>query len=218
MIYYKFLNNNDENVIGQYPQTILSKNYDPSLSNSHWNLKRNKFADFNLNYELVLNLRSTPTNFLDGASSPSGLIISEKVKSFLSDFNLPPHKFYRIKVYQKNKLLDYYLLQIINTDIWDYIDEEKSTIKVSNSINDYTISVPVISKEYVKKLNEFYLLDFNYTLSPESIFFKKNYPNFDIISLDNLAEDFFFSLKLKKALENEKLDSGGIFKIIKFLK
>ena len=103
MIYYKSLNKIILILISQgiYPQTILSDDYNPSLPNSHWNLKRNEFAKFDLNYQLKMNLNAKPTSFLDGASSSNGLIVSENLKLFLNDFNLPPHKFYKIEVMHK---------------------------------------------------------------------------------------------------------------------
>ena len=218
-MYFKFLNNTDNDIIGHYPQTKLGDEYNPSLPNSHWNLKRNEFAKFDLNYQLEINNKAKPTSFLDGASSPSGLIVSEKLKSFLNDFNLPPHKFYKIKVKHKNNFINYYLLQIITFGIWDYIDVEKSTLKISNSINSHNfVTTPVISKLYVEKLNKYYLKDFNQNLSPNEIYFKDSFPLYDIISIDSLVEEMMFSSRLKKSLENNNLSDGSEFKILRYLK
>jgi hypothetical protein len=219
MIYFKFLINTDTDIIGHYPQTKLSDNYNPSLPNSHWNLKRNEFPKFDLNYQLELNYNAKPTSFLDGASSPSGLIVNENLKLFLNDFNLPPHKFHKIEVRHKNNFINYYLLQIITRDIWQYIDVEKSTLKISNSINSHNfVTAPVISKLYVEKLNKYYLKDFNQNLLPNEIYFKDNFPLYDIISIDSLVEEMIFSSRLKKSLENNNLSDGSEFKILRYLK
>ncbi len=116
MEYYTINNSDNLKEIGFYPQTDFYKGYNPVLANSIWQVKPDEFPDFKLNYELELNKNAIPTNYLDGTSSPPGIIVDNKLKSIFEKFSLPPHHFYPIKVYHVGKLLDYYCFHFIIND------------------------------------------------------------------------------------------------------
>ncbi|KKM62567.1 hypothetical protein LCGC14_1520310, partial [marine sediment metagenome] len=187
MLYFKIFNSDNLDEIGHYPQTKLKAGYNPSLPESHWQVKSNEFPDFIPNYELELHEKAVPTNLIDPASGSFGLVVDSKLKTLFQEFNLPPHHFYPIKIYQKSKLLDYYWMHFIISDFWENIDMDKSTLRIqSNTSKDIYIILPVLSKEYVEKLSLYYLHKYEYTLFADKLYFKDSFQIYDIIDIEFL--------------------------------
>jgi hypothetical protein len=104
MKFYNLGHSSNLEVIGHYPQTKLMDNYNPTLENSHRNVQWDKLSDLNPLYGLEMYESSLPTDIIDRASLAFGLVVSEKLKMVLKSLNLPPHRFYPIRVIHQKKL------------------------------------------------------------------------------------------------------------------
>ncbi|HEA20395.1 hypothetical protein LCGC14_1520330 [marine sediment metagenome] len=94
MRYFSISATHDLGIIGHYSQTKLKDGYNPTLHNSHWQVRADEFPDFVPNLELEIDKKAKPTNFLDGASGFNGFLVDKPFKSILEKFRLPPHHFY----------------------------------------------------------------------------------------------------------------------------
>lgn len=207
MKYYSIARSTDKKIIGHYPQSSLKPGYAPRLPNGHWNIRSHKFAEFSLNYELVLNKKAKPTNYLDGYDNNFGYLVDGKFKKILQKFNLPPHRFYPIKVYQKDTLLEYYWFHFIIDDFWDFIDSNESYAEVVkfdgfDSVVEKKISITSLNQiiEDQKKAV------FPYNIRIGEIKMKNNFPKYDVYEMGCLSYNKIISANLKNALINENLN------------
>jgi hypothetical protein len=202
--YYKIWNSGDINEIGHYPQTKLNDGYNPTLPNSHWQVEANKFPDFTPNYELKLYKNAFPTDYLDADSKPTGIFISRKLKELIQNFRLPPHKFYKIDVFQNEKKLDYYWLHYIVDDFWEYVDLEKSTAKVYHLVNKkYSEIIPITSLNKIEDMKS--NLERGFKLALDKIIFKAELP-YDLFKISNIIyEPVIISELLRDEMRNHKI-------------
>lgn len=202
MNYYKVSNTENINEIGNYPQTKLLKGYDPTLPNSHWNVLSNEFPEFTPNYELELLNNSIATDYLDVDSKPTGIFVSEKLKKIIETFNLPPHRFYKIKVIQNKKNIDYYWFHYIVNDFWEYVDLNESMIEIYHMVNkkhSEVLRIKSINNIEILKEN----LERGFKLRLFKIIFKNKYP-YDIYKISNIIyEPVIVSESLLNALQEE---------------
>lgn len=204
-------------VIGHYPQTDFRDGYNPTLSDSHWQVKKNEFPDFVPNFELELHDTAIPTDLIDGIGGYHGLLISSKFKDVLQKYVLPSHHFYPIKVYHKNKLLNYFWFHYLVQDIWNGINLKESEIRIQHSSNkDNMVILPLIDKSYVKYLNDYFLNKHEFNLLPEKIVLNKNFKSLDVIDIDFLYSYPLISNELRKTLLEEGL-TGFELKLYKKL-
>ncbi len=198
MKYYSISRSDDLKVIGHYPQTLLKDDYNPSLPNGHWNLYPIEFANFELNYELELNSKAIPTNYLDGYDN-FGMLVDFKFKSVLEKFNLPPHRFYPIKVYHKGNLLEYYWFHYI-IDIWQYTNIELSSALIMKKF-DFEIEkiIPIPNLKTIEQFEE--NLSFEQELMLNKLVLKTNYDVIKIGKVQYLPR--LFSEPLLNALQYE---------------
>ncbi|MGG8498136.1 imm11 family protein [Tenacibaculum sp. TC6] len=199
MKYYNIGRSDDLKVIGHYPQTTLREGYNPSLPDSHWQVKPHEFPNFIPNLELELHKNANRTDYLH-FHDISGFIISEKFKSILKTFNLRSHAFYPIKVYHKGELLEYFWFHYI-LNIWEYVDLDRSTAQVVKKFEreiEKIIPIPDLTnlEEYEKSLG------FEKCLKINKLYLKKNYPYFDVIKITKVQFiPRLFSLDLLNALQ-----------------
>jgi len=202
MKYYIINWSDDLRKIGYYPQTGLSKGYNPTLDNSHRKVDQFNFPDFIPNLELELHENAIPTNFIMRIGATFGIIIDDKFKNLLQQFNLPPHHFYKIKVSYNNVILNYYWFHYIVDDFWDYIDLENSTIKITHNTNHENFKIKPIKS--IQNLIEIRTnLERGFYLTANELILKKNLP-YDIFSLTNeLYYPPIISERLKNKLDDE---------------
>jgi len=218
MLYYKLSNAIEIEEIGHYPQTSFSKGHNPSLPNSHWQVRAYEFPNFSPNFDIELHRKSEATNIIDGIGGYHGILLDEMTKNILEKAQLPPHRFHPINVVQSGKKLDYYWFHFITNNFINYIDTEKSTIKIQHNINDNNFVVqPVLSIDYLKRLINYYNSQLNYNIIPENIYFTDNWPNYDLFTLDPWIHDTIISSKLKKILSENNLN-GFITNLIRSIK
>lgn len=149
-MYYSYSFSNDLKVIGHYPQVSLKKGYNPRLPESHWQVKKDVFPNFCPKLELELHDKAIPTDYLH-FSDLNGIIISGKFRKILELHKLPRHRFYHIKVYHHNILLEYYWFHYIIDDFWNSINKKESYAEIVN-INTFPNiegKIPIISKDQI---------------------------------------------------------------------
>lgn len=192
------------NVIGHYPQTELRNSYNPSLPNSHRQVHPHNFPEFDPNLELTLHEKAIPTDFIEKSGASFGMIINAKFKNIIEQFNLPPHRFYPIKVFQKGHLLDYYWFHYVVDDFWKYLDKENSKAVIFDDNKNFeaiqNLSLDLDPEEY--KNLEYFELPYNQHLRWEQISFKPDFPNYDLYQTKSFGLDTFLSHKLITALED----------------
>ena len=131
MEYYLLSRSHNLKITGFDPQSKPKQGFNPTLPDSFWQVHPFEFPDFQPKLDLEMHRRAMPTNYLHyGGGLTVGILVDKKLKELLELFHLPPHRFYKIRVYQNNKLLDYYWFHYIIDDFWDYVDLEKSSLKV----------------------------------------------------------------------------------------
>lgn len=211
MKYFSISPTNDLEVIGHYPQTDFSDNYNPTLPESHWQVKFNEFPDFKPNYKLDIHPKAIPTNLISGTGGYLGLLIDFELKQLLEQHNLPQCHFYRIDVQHNNKLLNYYWLHYVMDDVWKNIELESSEIRIqhlSNS-NNYVV-LPMINKDYMTHLHNYFLNNHEFHIIPEKIILKNKIKELDIIDLSFLHSKPLISYRLKKAIEEQGMNGYGL--------
>ena len=209
-MFFRISHNHDLNIIGYYPQTDIAKGYNPISNNGHRNVKRYEFPDFVPNYELELHPKAKATSLLPKVGPSFGLVVDGNFKEILSKHKLPPHHFYKIKVYQKDRILDYYWFHYIVDDFWEFVDKEKSYGEVySVKRNIYTIyeKVNIISKDQIIELRRNLVLP---KMFSAKTIMKTTFPNYDLYETE-LTNTMFLSAKLKLAIEEAGL-TGMVIK------
>ncbi|MFL0121200.1 imm11 family protein [Tenacibaculum maritimum] len=207
MKYYSINNSDDLKTIGYYPQTELSKEYKSKVANSldsHWKMRYDAFQEFLPSYSLKLHKKAIATDYLSGYDLPFGFLVNLKLRRILEDYNLPPHKFYPIKVFHNKKELNYYWFHYY-FNIWDYVDFEKSTALIMKKF-DFKID-KVIPVPNLENINNFKLsLSFDKELMINELFFKDNFPGYDIFLVDKVQHlPIILSEKLIKRFEKEEV-------------
>lgn len=202
-------------ILGKYPQIEKESDYNLSANNSHWNVSWAKSPNFEPFYKIKIYDDAKATSLLSSLSGFYGLTVSVELKHLLTKFNLPEHHFYPIQVSHQNKNLEYYWFHFVNSFL-DYIDFNNTTFE-SFRKSPFLI-LDEINVTSVKELhNEEEKLNFEKAIRLKKITLKDSFPNYDVISLRNIAPIFLVSEKLKLALEESELN-GFVFTEYKQLK
>lgn len=186
MKYYTI--NWDDNLknVGYHPQTEIKRLNEVSTLYNHYDVEYNSFPDFIPNLELELHKKAKQTDYLNAFSISFGMIINDKFKSILEDFNLPSHAFYPIKVHQEKSVFKYYWFHYI-VDLWKYIDVQKSFLQVYKKFEfevEKVIPIP-------KKPEEIEVIKSSLPRQKElmihKIIFKDTFPKYDVFNLPQLG-------------------------------
>jgi hypothetical protein len=169
MKYFLISHSSDRKEIGDYPQTIPTEVIDANggfEETSRANLTNEHFPNVSPALEFELAKKAKLTDVLSASNIQArGLLVNEKVKKILEQFNIMNHKFYLGSVTAKGKKLPYYWLHIVNTS-FDGIDFEKSnfieTGFTGRKIGDVEINTfedyDKISREKMLKVEKLILL------------------------------------------------------------
>lgn len=205
MKYYNFNNSDNLSIIGHYPQTSLAKGYNPIVNNGHRNVEPDKFPDFLPNYELDLHSKANATDFLPRVGPGFGMVVNNKFKEILANFKLPNHHFYKMKVYQKNQILDYYWLHYIVDDFWGWLDREQSEAVIFDHKKDFEVVNSIdlnLSLDEIKKLKKGF--PYNLHVRWNKIVFKKGF-SYDLYQAKDVQLLEFISEDLKNALKETNI-------------
>ena len=207
MKYYSIDNSDNLKVIGHYPQTEFKKGFNHGTSNSYKNVNPHQFPAFDPCLDITLHKKAIATDYIGKVGVNFGWFVNEKFKVVLEQFNLPPHRFYPIKVYHRAELLDYYWFHFVVTDFWDFLDREKSKAVIYDdkknfeAIKDLDLN---LNPEDYKKL-EYFELPYHQNLRWEKIVFKNTYPKYDLYRTLSFGMKIFLSENLVNALNEAGL-------------
>lgn len=190
----------------QFPQVQeMIKGYDYDAKNSVDELA--KFYDSlppfepNLN-SFILHKQAKPTDFLSNSLTSVGYLISEKVKTLLSQFNLPEHKFYRASViHKKESVQGYYWFQIVN-DFRKFVDYGKSEFFIYKNFSQNAGSIDIQSeKDYLEKNSSIMIKDPTTRIWASKIAFTYAFPKqLDLFALSKFNANTFISKKLSQSM------------------
>ncbi|TDU43198.1 hypothetical protein BXY82_0606 [Gelidibacter sediminis] len=205
MNYYTINTSDDLKIIGHYPQTRIRVDTGENVRvDGYLAMKANDFPDFVPNFKLELHHKAKPTNFLPKNPASFGWIIDTKFKMILDNYNLPKHHYYKVKVYQNNKILDYYWLHYIVDDFWDFIDTDKSYVEVFKFETPFDIKVikniPIISQKQIIEEEEKY--DYG-NIRIGSIKMNKHFPKYDLYQTRCINYNTIISENLRNDLIKE---------------
>lgn len=142
MKYFNIGQTSEIDVIGFYPQTKRAVGYHVDSVN---NVMRNLFPDYQPLYGLELNPNSKATDVIDKGILNFGLVISQRFKTLLEAFNLPPHRFYPIDVLGTD--IKYYWFHYIS-NMEKYIDFNKTELEIYNSLPPFEVQKRFVSESY----------------------------------------------------------------------
>ncbi len=179
MKYYSIGSSDNLKVIGHYPQTEFKKDFNHGTPNSYRNVHPREFPNFNPDLEITLHKNAIPTDYIEKVGPAFGIIINKIFKTVLEQFNLPPHRFYPIKVYHKAELLEYYWFHYI-IDIWEFVDIEKSSAQIFHKFKfEVQEIIPIPNLDSILDFKK--SLDRKLKLKINSLILKKNHPKYDAI-------------------------------------
>lgn len=203
MKYYNLTTSDDLDSIGYYPQ----------VSNTENNLFGSPFSPQRINYgeipekipylELQFNKNAKVTDLLGTYNPYFGLLVSEKLKNVISNFHLPPYKFYPVKIFQEDHLLNYFWFNFYD-NLFKYIDFKKSTIEIYHKFNFNVLdTVPIESENNFEKVNS--TLDFEKAIRLKELFFNINFPKYDIVTNNIIGSGNFISEILLDSLNKNNI-------------
>lgn len=138
----------------------------------------------------------------------TGLLTNQRVRDILSQFNLPPHKFY--PCYVKNNdgnVYDYFWMQTSrDRDQEKFIDYGESELYIKKDILGLQKEKTKIqSVEDLEKIR--LTLKTGQAIKFSKVFMNKNFVslNLDLFKISRLSTDWIISERLKSALETENV-------------
>ncbi|MEZ4922160.1 MAG: hypothetical protein R2780_03225 [Crocinitomicaceae bacterium] len=110
-----------------YPAVQSAPDYNFNTENSIHRLNHHEFPDFEPNFTFHLSEGARVCDLMGQATiSASGLLISERLKNLLVEFNIAPHKLFPINIVGNGTSYNYYWLHIVWKEIEDLIDYNQS--------------------------------------------------------------------------------------------
>lgn len=182
----------------------MSRGYNLNADNSVWKIPILRKIDFNPNLNsFVLNYNSKLTDIIFdiGLLPSSGFLLTNKVKIILEKFNLPKHTFYPATIIHREKIYEYYWIQI-SEELSNFISYEKSTFDLKKNIGwQEWIDIEKCLK--FNNVEELILKNKNkgssfYNLIPEKLYMNKSY---DLYSFNYFSNHLIINYEIKKALD-----------------
>ena len=177
MKYYRLSESTDTNIIGYYPQTDVSEDSEFFSVFIDFQTRIEEFPEHIPKYIIILNKKAYPTDFIERVSVPYGLVVNNKIKSLITLYSLPNHKFYDTEVIYKKSKLNYYWFHFYD-DIFQYIDMKKSKfiLKWRDVIQEFCFT----SKEFYLSKEQETFGDFEKNLIIKEVYLLNSFPKYDI--------------------------------------
>ncbi len=218
-MYYTISNNNELKEKGNISQLTFAKSYNPTLSNSHRQVHKEKFPDFLPNLELHLIKEAIPLDILPKIGIKFGLLVNEKLKKVLLKFKLPKHHFYPIKVYHSEKVLNYFWLHYIIDDFWEFLDTQNSYSETTKMVTPTTFKVdeiiPILSTDQIIKIKRESFKN-RKPLRLGKVTMKKEFPKYDLYEIPYLGRQVIISESLKQEIKLQNITGVEIIPFERF--
>ena len=181
MKYYILSESTDTDIIGYYPQTDVSEDSEFFSVFIDFQTRIEEFPEHIPKYIIILNKKAYPTDFIERVSVPYGLVVNNKIKSLITLYSLPNHKFYDTEVIYKKSKLNYYWFHFYD-DIFQYIDMEKSKfiLKWRDVIQEFCFT----SKDFFKSKKKKTFEDFETELIIKEVYLLNSFPQYDIFHFE----------------------------------
>ena len=181
MKYYTLSESTDTNIIGYYPQTDVSEDSEFFSVFIDFQTRIEEFPEHIPKYIIILNKKAYPTDFIERVSVPYGLVVNNKIKSLITLYSLPNHKFYDTEVIYKKSKLNYYWFNFYD-DIFQYIDMERSKfiLKWRDVIQEFCFT----SKDFFKSKKRKTFEDFETELIIKEVYLLNSFPKYDIFHFE----------------------------------
>jgi hypothetical protein len=190
-----------------YPQVGLSLNYDKNNQNSIRNLKSFELPNFQPNFNYFeLNTKANLTDLLSASMMQYGLMISENLKSLITEFNLQEYQTFEVPVYSTKNTHQYYWLHFGKTDVLSNINFLKSNFAIYE-FGFKKDNITIESYEHYQSTLSSISSMSNIKAELISINSAPNYDLFVIPFIDGLI---YVSNNLKSAIEQSKLTGVDI--------
>ena len=181
MKYYILSESTDTDIIGYYPQTDVSEDSEFFSVFIDFQTRIEEFPEHIPKYIIILNKKAYPTDFIERVSVPYGLVVNNKIKSLITLYSLPNHKFYDTEVIYKKSKLNYYWFHFYD-DIFQYIDMKKSKfiLKWRDVIQEFCFT----SKEFYLSKEQETFEDFEKNLIIKEVYLLNSFPKYDIFHFE----------------------------------
>ena len=181
MKYYILSESTDTNIIGYYPQTDVSEDSEFFSVFIDFQTRIEEFPEHIPKYIIILNKKAYPTDFIERVSVPYGLVVNNKIKSLITLYSLPNHKFYDTEVIYKKSKLNYYWFHFYD-GIFQYIDMKKSKfiLKWRDVIEEFCFT----SKEFYLSKEQETFGDFEKNLIIKEVYLLNSFPKYDIFHFE----------------------------------
>ena len=198
MKYYILSESTDTDIIGYYPQTDVSEDSEFFSVFIDFQTRIEEFPEHIPKYIIILNKKAYPTDFIERVSVPYGLVVNNKIKSLITLYSLPNHKFYDTEVIYKKSKLNYYWFHFYD-DIFQYIDMEKSKfiLKWRDVIQEFCFT----SKEFYLSKEQETFGDFEKNLIIKEVYLLNSFPRYDIFHFE--GRDIISEKLLNAFIEND---------------
>ena len=185
-----------------YPQSGLCLNYDKNSQNSIRNLKSFELPNFQPNFNYFeLDTKANLTDLLSASMMQYGLMISEDLKSLITEFNIQEYQTFEVPVYSIKNTHQYYWLHFGETDILSNINFPKSNFAICEfGVKKDNITIESY-EHYQSTLSSISSMS-NIKAELISINSAPNYDLFVIPFIDGLI---YLSNNLKSAIEQSNL-------------
>ena len=199
MKYYILSESTDTDIIGYYPQTDVSEDSEFFSVFIDFQTRIEEFPEHIPKYIIILNKKAYPTDFIERVSVPYGLVVNNKIKSLITSYSLPNHKFYDTEVIYKKSKLNYYWFHFYD-DIFQYIDMKKSKfiLKWRDVIQEFCFT----SKEFYLSKEQETFEDFEKNLIIKEVYLLNSFPKYDIFHFE---ERNIISEKLLNAFQENNI-------------
>lgn len=198
-----------------FPSVESYEDYDFNAPDSVHKLIHHEFPDFKPNIKFKLSKGAKITDVMSQTTiNTYGLLISERLKSSLSELTIPPHKFYPAPIKDKGKIHNYYWLHIVWKENTKIIDYSKSSFfqkrgqrdlgdLIIHSENDYKITKEKLGSRFMIGQKEIIL---------------KTKPNYNLwtapyksaLIIPSSSKSFFQSFSGISITENNEIKDQGL--------
>lgn len=202
MKYYILTWTVNKKVIGYYPQTVgnecIDENGDlPPYAKGY--ITNEEFPDQLTNFNFEMHKRAKLTDLVDASNiSARGLLVSEKMKNIISEFNILNHKFYPANLEFKGETLRYYWLHIVNTTL-EGIDFLNSNFIEVGYTRRKEKDVEINSHEEYDRITCDMMIDC------DKIVLQPSFKEYDLFFFPCISSDLFASERLINALKANKI-------------
>lgn len=180
-----------------YPAVESFEDYDFKGFNSVYNLDSDCFPDFTPDIRFKLAKGAKLCDVMgQGTISACGLLINEKVKEVLEQFNLIPHKYFSATIEDKGVIHQYFWVHFVWEDGIKHLDFENSKFKIKRASKDLgEVEIGSLAELHSKQSELGFM---NMIHNYEYTFFN---PNFNLF-IHPLNKTIFVSDELKAKMVN----------------